>query len=251
VAAGGDGTINFLINHIMRLNENERKDLILGAIDLGSSDDFHKPFSRIDSVNSKIPVRVDSEDSVEHNLGQVDFEDENGKSQRKYFIVNCSIGIIAQANYLFNKEDKIIKWLKSKWTMGTIYYAALKTILTAPNVPGWIIVGKTALKTDVTSLSVFINPHVSGNLSYDFNVSPQSDFFGIALCEKMGALARVKTLLSLAKGKLQGLAKTRSWLEDSIEIYPDYPTPLELDGEVYLARSIRIKLLKEILKVSR
>jgi diacylglycerol kinase family enzyme len=251
VAAGGDGTVNFLINQIMRLNENERKDLILGAIGLGSSNDFHKPFSETSSLNGKVPVKLDSEHSVQYNVGQVDFEDENGRLQRKYFIVNCSIGIIAQANYLFNKEDKVIRWLKSKWVMGTIYYAALKTILTAPNVPASIIVGKAGFKTDVTSLSIFISPHVSGNLSYDFNVSPQSDFFGIALCEKMGTLSRIKTFLSLAQGKFQRLAKTRSWLDDLIEICPDSLTPLELDGEVFLARSMKIKLLKGILKVSQ
>jgi len=251
VAAGGDGTINFLVNQIMQMKEKERNQLIMGAIGLGSSNDFHKPFSQESFVSEKVPLKLDYENAVDHNVGQVDFEDENGKRQRKYFIINCSIGVIAQANYLFNSKEKVIRWLKSKWVMGTIWYAALKTLFAAKNVPAEIKIGDESYSTEVTSLSVVINPHVSGNFSYDFKVSSQSDFLGAALCERMGFISRIRTILSLTQGKFTGFPKTRSWMAKRVEIHPVSPTPLELDGEVYLARKIKIKLLRGILKVSQ
>ncbi len=189
IGAGGDGTINFLLNQIMQMKKEERSELTMGAIGLGSSNDFHKPFSEDKYLSCKVPLKLDCENAADHNVGQVDFEDENGKWNRKYFIINCSIGIIAKANYLFNSKEKVIKWLKSKWVMGTIWYAALRTLFAAKNVPAEIKVENKKNSTEVTSLSVVINPHVSGNFCYDFNINSQSDYLGVGLCEWMGILA--------------------------------------------------------------
>jgi len=251
VSAGGDGTIHFLLNQIMRIKKRVRQKLVLGAIGLGSSNDFHKPYSPVKHKNGRIPVKLDHENAVLHNVGQVDFEDESGKWQRKYFVINSSIGIIAQANYLFNSREKIVRWLKSRWVEGTIWYSALKTLFTSRNVPVKIKIGRESYSTEVTSLSVVINPHVSGSFCYDFNLSPQSDFLGVALCEQMGILSRLRTLFSLTRSKFSGLPKTRSWRADAIEILPSSPTPLELDGEIYVARRIKIKLLQGVLRVSQ
>lgn len=251
IGAGGDGTINFLLNQVMQMKKEERSQLIMGAIGLGSSNDFHKPFSEDKYLSCEVPLKLDSENAADHNVGQVDFEDEKGKWNRKYFIINCSIGIIAKANYLFNSKEKIIKWLKSKWVMGTIWYAALKILFVAKNIPAKVKVGNKKISTEVTSLSVVINPHVSGNFCYDFNINSQSDYLGVGLCERMGILARLKTIISLTRGRFMGLPKTRSWMAREIEIKPDSPTPLELDGEIYLARRIKIKLLQGILKISQ
>ncbi|MGD2295596.1 MAG: diacylglycerol kinase family protein [Candidatus Aminicenantes bacterium] len=251
VSAGGDGTIHFLLNQVMRIKKRVRQELVLGAIGLGSSNDFHKPYSPAKRKNGRIPVRLDHKKAELHNVGQVDFEDESGKWQRKYFVINSSIGIIAQANYLFNSSEKIVRWLKSRWVEGTIWYSALKTLFASRNIPVKIKIGSELYSTEVTSLSVLINPHVSGSFCYDFNLSPQSDFLRVALCEKMGLLSRLRTLFSLARSKFSGLPKTRSWRADAIEIHSSSPTPLELDGEVYVARRIKIKLLQGVLKVSQ
>ena len=251
VSAGGDGTVHFLLNQIMKIKRNKRKTLVMGAIGLGSSNDFHKPHSGSMYKNGRVPLKLDFENARAHNVGQVDFEDEQGRRQRRYFIINSSLGIIAQANYLFNSKERIIKWLKSRWVMGTIWYAALKTLFRARNVKARIKVGEDSLLTEITSLSVLITPYVSGNFRYDFNVSSQSDFLGVALCERMGVLARLKTIFSLSRSKFTGLPKTRTWEASQVEIYPDSPTPLELDGEVFLASKIKIRLLQGILKVSQ
>ncbi len=251
VAAGGDGTINFLLNQIMQMKQGDREQLVMGAIGLGSSNDFHKPFSESNFENNKVPLKLNHKKATEHNVGQVDFENENGEWQRKYFIINCGFGVVAQANYLFNSKDKVIRWLKPKWVAGTIWHAALKTLFTAQNIPTKITIGNEDYKTEVTNLSVIINPHVSGNFRYDFEISSDGDYLGVALCERMGILSRLRTILALTRGKFLGLPKTRTWMTDRIEIYPESPTPLELDGEVFLARSIKIKLLPRVLKVSQ
>ena len=249
VAAGGDGTVNFLVNQIMQTGSREREQIVMGAVGLGSSNDFHKPYSERNRVNGSVQLKMDHRNAIRHNIGQIDFEDENHRWQRRYFIINCSVGIIAQANYLFNSDNRVIRWLKPKWVMGTIWYAALETLFAAENIPAIVIVDGKTYETDVTSLSVFINPHVSGNFSFDFEISPQSNYLGVALCERMGIPERLKTIFSMAKGKFLGLPKTKTWRASKVEFNPDRPVALEMDGEVCLARRIKIQLQPGALRV--
>jgi diacylglycerol kinase (ATP) len=249
VAAGGDGTVNFLLNKLMKLDDKQRRRVIIGAIGLGSSNDFHKPASEEHRLNGKVFFKLDSRNAVAHNIGQVDYVDEKGTRQRKFFMINCSLGVIAQANYFFNSGNRLLNWLKPRFVQGAIYYAAMKTIVSARNIPAKIAIADSIHSTDVTTLSIVINPHVSGNFSYDLDVNPQSHFFGVALCERMGIAERLKTLFFLAQSKFQGLPKTRSWKVKSLEIQPASLSALELDGEVCLARDIEIQLLQGYLRV--
>jgi len=249
VAAGGDGTVNFLLNALMGLGDEIRRRVILGAIGLGSSNDFHKPVSEVHRLDGEVPFKVDDRNAVAHNVGQADFEDEQGKHQRRYFIINASVGVIAQANHFFSRGNRLLNWLKPRSVLAAIYYAAIKTLFSARNIPARISLEGETVDAEVTTLSILINPHFSGNLSYDLDVNPQSDYLGVALCERMGIAERLRTMAALARSRFQGLPKTRSWKVRSLELDPDSPTALELDGEVCLARNIKIRLLRGFMRV--
>lgn len=251
VAAGGDGTVNFLLNQLMRAGRSDRSSLVLGAIALGSSNDFHKPFSSNGNeyANGKVPVRLDHVHAVPHNVGSIEYRDIDNRPRRRYFIVNCSVGLIAQANYFFNSDSRVVNWLKPRWVEGTIWYSALETLITSKNIPARIRVEGEEIETRLTTMSVFINPNVSGSFRYDLEISARSGYLGVGLCERMGLPSRIRTIASLACGRFTGLPKTRTWRAREIEIAPAAPIALEMDGEVTLARHVKIKLIREALRV--
>jgi hypothetical protein len=187
----------------MSLPEDERR-ASSSARSAWGQQRFTKPHSPARSLDGRVYYKLDSRNALPHNVGRVDYEDEAGRRRTSYFLLNCSIGIIAQANHLFNNPDPLLRWLKSRFVTGAIYYAALKTIFSAPDIPAAIVVGREGRTTDVTNLSVVINPHFTGNLSYDFDVDARSDHFGVGLCECMGALERLKTLGSRPAGSSEG-----------------------------------------------
>jgi diacylglycerol kinase (ATP) len=248
VAAGGDGTVNFLLNAIMTADGVDPREVILGAVALGSSNDFHKPYAARKRTRTGVYYRLDAMGAFVHNIARVDYEDEAGAPRRKYFIINGSLGIIAHGNYLFNSDERVVRWLKSRWVSGTIWYLTLRTLLSTRNIPVRITVGEDILETGVTTLSVVFNPHFTGTLSYDCGDFSRRDEFGIALCEKMGTVERLRTLSSLARGRFRGLPKTRFWEAPAVDLEPDAASPLEMDGEVVLARNVKIRLLKGAIK---
>ncbi|MEJ2615275.1 MAG: acylglycerol kinase family protein [Ignavibacteriaceae bacterium] len=113
VAAGGDGTLNLLINSIIKYSSIEQLNKIkIGAIGIGSSNDFYKPVKESDIVNN-IPVRIDFDTAEPRDVGKITFEND-GIIISKYFLINSSIGITADANYFFNNPDRILcRWQKS------------------------------------------------------------------------------------------------------------------------------------------
>ncbi len=80
IAAGGDGTVNLLLGTIMeKTPPSLLRSLKIGAIGLGSSNDFHKPF-RPDGHIAGVPIRIDFDRTVRHDVGHLTFEDDGGAS---------------------------------------------------------------------------------------------------------------------------------------------------------------------------
>ena len=81
IAAGGDGTINYLLNEIL---SNPSKTIIdeiqIGAIGLGSSNDFHKPMYSSRLING-IPCKVDFTNTEERDIGCITYVHDGKKNK--------------------------------------------------------------------------------------------------------------------------------------------------------------------------
>ncbi|MCP4130233.1 MAG: hypothetical protein GY754_04560 [bacterium] len=246
IAAGGDGSVNMVVNALMKLPAKKRSEIIFGAIGLGSSNDFHKPIDKKNKKNSinTIPVKIDFTAPVPYNLGKAEVITDTGEVQENYFAVNSSFGILAEGNHLFNTGDRVINRLKDKWVSGTISYAALKSIATYKNFNSLISIKDENYHTRISNMSIVINPHFTGSLKYDTPVSPQSDYLCVNLCEEMKLLRQLYTFYNLGKGKFTGLPKTRSWKSDAVTITPGRLVPFEMDGEISMVSNVTIQLVK-------
>ena len=70
ISAGGDGTVNLILNKLMNLQGVETENLYLGGIGLGSSNDFLKP---VETSLGSVPVRISPEKSLLADIGKVRF----------------------------------------------------------------------------------------------------------------------------------------------------------------------------------
>ena len=101
IIAGGDGTINQFINKLIdNVDKNDIKGIRIGAIGIGSSNDFHKPIQYENLIN-EIPAKIDFNSCELRDVCLIKYKSES-EIQHKYFLLNASIGVTAKANNLFN-----------------------------------------------------------------------------------------------------------------------------------------------------
>jgi diacylglycerol kinase family enzyme len=239
LAAGGDGTVNGVLSAIV---DNAGDDLLrkirVGAIGLGSSNDFHKPFR---TCIEKVPCRIDFSMVRPHDICVLDYQDSQGGDASRYWFVNASVGIAADANDFFNHPDGLLRFLKRSSTSLAIGYAALRAIFAnRPRDLHLTVNGHDVDPEKVRNLGFVKNPHFAGSLRYDSPHHPVSGFFHV---HRLGALTRgglLRALARLARGRFAGGQATRSWpaLRATVRNGGD-PFLVECDGEVVQAQVAR------------
>jgi diacylglycerol kinase family enzyme len=249
VAGGGDGTVNGILNALLVLADKSRiQNISLGAIGLGSSNDFHKPFCQTRLIEG-IPTSVDFAAAASRDVGCITYDD--GHSYRtKYFLVNASVGVTAEANKFFNSPDKTLRSLKRFHVSSAILYAAAKTILSYRNIHAWVLSPETGLKAvDLTNLGVVKNPHFSGSLHYPTPADCSSGKFSVHLCHSLRRLGLFSLLGKLTRGRFDENETSCSWSTSALNVFADRPFATEYDGEIVTTTRAHFSILPKHLKV--
>jgi len=230
IAAGGDGTVNLLLNALMNSGEHRAT---IGAIGLGSSNDFHKPF-RSEALVRGIPLRIDSQNASLCDVIRVNYQDIQHRWVTRFCFINASIGITAEANALFNSRVGILKMLQRFSVNAAISVAALLSILAYRNLACLLSIdGDEAQKFRITNLGIIKNPHFAGSLCYDTPIGPDDGKIGINLCADLTLLETIQMLIALSNSRFCGLPKTQSWTATRASVSSQHIFALEMDGEVF------------------
>ena len=246
VAAGGDGTVNLLVDTIMRhAPPDVLSRICVGAVGLGSSNDLHKP-TRKDREVRGVPFRLDFTSPIAHDVCLLDSDD----GQSRHWIVNASIGLTADANRFFNQPDRALRFLKNVSAGAAIAYAATHTLALQRNRSMTLQVDcEPPLAADVTNIGIVKNPNFSGSLTYRSPYEPASGFFHVHLCEGMSRPRVLVTLWRSSRRGFRGLPLTRSWRAQRLVVKADEDFSVEFDGETLETRHASFSILKGAVRI--
>ena len=255
LAAGGDGTVGLLADTLMRvLDDTERRTVRLGAVGLGSSNDFHRPTQPGQKVGDYL-ARLDHKRHRPRDLGMLEWRaDGTGDNQRRRcFVVSASIGIVTLGNQIFNQAPGLIGWWKRHWTNGAIVLATLEAcrryqpfrvglVSADGEQPG-------GERIDLTHLGVMKSPYLAGGLRYDLEVPDNDGLLTVAMAYRMGRLRAFRTLLTLVVGGFAASSRTGHFQTSRLVLECPEPLTVELDGEVITGRDLVFHVLPGAINV--
>jgi diacylglycerol kinase (ATP) len=249
IIAGGDGTINYFINKLMEAkDEKEIKSISIGVLGIGSSNDFCKPFNKESFIN-RVPCRINFEDAQLRDVGIIKYRSNNGLLC-KYFLLNASIGVTAEANNIFNNPDKVLKFLKKYFTSAAIIYAAVKTIINHKNFLAQITFDPfDKYSFRISNLSIVKSPNFSGNLCYPIEANYQNGLYDVYLAHSMRRNQLINLLRSLSNKIFPQSSSTKYCKAPKIKVRSENDFLVEFDGEVISTNYAEFSILKEYLKV--
>ena len=247
LAAGGDGTVGALFDALRKAQgDGVFEDVTIGAVGLGSSNDFHKPFG---IVIAGVPLRINTSRVARRDVVLVRYLDASGASDERCFAVSASVGVVARANALFNEGTGALGVLKARAPSLAIVAAALTATLTARNRPFKVTSGPLDRRLELTNLSIAKTRYLAGSLTYDTPVLPDDGRLSVNLCEGMSRWELIRTLLALQGGRFYGCPKTVSLSVPSVSVRSDQQFELELDGEVVVTSRADFRVLQHQARV--
>ncbi len=248
VIAGGDGTINHFLNRcIILLGPESLKQIRIGAVGVGSSNDFHKPFSNQNILKS-IPFKLNFKNAVKRDVGCIKYEND-GEILKKYFLINASLGITAEGNHFFNNPDFILKVLKRISTQSAITYAVIKNIFTYKNVSVKMEVNDESFTADISNLGIIKSPFFTGSLRYQSDPLQDNGLFDVHLYESLSKANLLKLFFYLSKGKSDNSFNKKFRRTDRIKISSGKEFAVEFDGEVITAKYAEFFVIPGLIKV--
>jgi len=248
VIAGGDGSINYFLNCVLNSVEPDiLKQIKLGAVGIGSSNDFHKPFHPNNTIGN-VPYRINFKDAVERDVGCIQYEND-GKFLKKYFLINASLGITAEGNNLFNSPDFILRSLKKMSTQSAITYTVIKNIFTYKNFKATIGGYDESFTANISNMGILKSAFFTGKLRYLSDPLPDNGLFDVHLYKSLSKMKLLKLFYNLSKGKSDSTLNKKFWRTDRIKISSEQEFAVEFDGEVITTKSAEFSVIQGLIKV--
>ncbi|MGK0367053.1 MAG: diacylglycerol kinase (ATP) [Thermoproteota archaeon] len=254
ISAGGDGTANGLINHLMNAETNSLNyPITFGALGLGSSNDFHKPVSEQHRINKHPAIIPNKSLGQNWDLGKAVFVNDRGEKQTRYFSINSSIGLTANGNDFFNQDTWVLRLLKNIhlevaniWTIFNILMN-IKSLNVEVDFFDERSQKQIKSKVNTVNMGFLKKRNVSGGMSYDTEVQFNDGCFDIVNIKPMGRLGLLKIITNLYSGNFVGTDKTNYWKAKKMKLKSDEVFNLEFDGEVFKATEVDFEVIQGIL----
>ncbi|MCD6330088.1 MAG: diacylglycerol kinase family lipid kinase [Candidatus Cloacimonetes bacterium] len=227
IAAGGDGTINEVVNGIMKSGYPENVNL--GIIPIGGGNDFAKNLDLSHKLRDIIQV------IKEHHVQLVDI----GQIEDYYFINTLGVGFDAQV---------AISYTKNKWLNGFpgYIYAVMKALIRKDSYYVTLTINGETFTQDALFVTVGNGICCGGRFHLTPDAKIDDEKFDFCIIDKLSRRKIFKFIPKAVKGTHTELPVAHLYKGREILIEAQRDLPLYLDGEIPFIKdkkNIHVKIL--------
>lgn len=231
VAVGGDGTINMVVNGIMRSGRQK----VLGVLYSGTSPDFCK-FHGIPTAPAAAMDVLERNKTYAIDVCKIT----RPRMEAAYFLSSCNMGLGAK---IARAANRIRKYLGD--TLGTLAAAIYALATTRAFRADVELDGMTLGLEKIRHISVLKNNNLASGLRLNIDCRPDDGFIYFVAAKRLGLLS----LLALYRGKIPKGATVRRCRK--LRIATDPIQRIEYDGDPHFYGNVEIECLHKALELIR
>ncbi|MFB0517350.1 MAG: diacylglycerol kinase family protein, partial [Candidatus Neomarinimicrobiota bacterium] len=226
---GGDGTLNEVLQGLIRDDHGPPGDLQIIFLGAGSSCDFEKRFPKrlnlLERLLSDQPHTID--------ICKVECRDLNGSSVVRYFLNNSSVGVISLAIQKFNTARNITKLLKRFSVDAAALISGFKALMQFNELLCDINLDKEKIKGQkLSNLTVYKSPYFGGGMYFGKETKPDDGILSIAMIDAVPRLKLLGMIPSLYTGNIFSREAAHYTQCRTFELFTDQQVFVETDGEI-------------------
>jgi len=243
IAAGGDGTVNEVVNGMLSANKAAANLPALGIIPLGSGNDFARTLDvrrdpkQLAEILARFQTRcIDIGEVVCQNVQRND-------SVRRYFVNVADAGMGPAV------VQKVPPLRTRVGASAAYYLGILSTLVSYKPVEmrveseDWVWTG------DIRTIGVANGKYYGHGLCVAPDAKPDGGEFGVFLCGKVSAWDFIRHSRTLRKGQYVRLQKVSYKSATRVSLSSAAPCLMEVDGEVIGYLPAHVSILKNHLKL--
>lgn len=225
VAAGGDGTLNEVVNGFFEGGKPINPAAVLGVIPLGTGGDFRRTYGWGLDLRSSL-ARLEGDGTVPMDLGLLEYTANSGESATRLFANVCSFGVSGLVDREVNRTSKMFGGRVS-FLVGTA-----KALLKYKDQSVQLAIDEQpAEEARITTLAVANGRYFGGGMCVAPEAIPSDGFFDVTLWSGYALgdfILKAKALYDGSHVKLPG---TRTFRCRRLSASSPQEVLLDVDGE--------------------
>lgn len=241
LVAGGDGSLNEVVNGIFLQNKVDVSEITIGMLPVGTGNDWIRTFGIPDDYTKALDV-IKKRKTVFQDVGEVTYNDKITK--HRYFVNMAGFGFDAVVAKKVNRlKDK--GWSGQKLYLWALLYSYLKYNTKRMKI---VVDGKTFEDFIFTS-SIGIGKYNGGGMMQAPNAIPNNGHFNINMIRKINLWGLLTNISGLYSGKYIKDYRVSSAIGKKIKISSKRKIPGEVDGEHLGNANYNIEIIPNKLRV--
>ena len=242
IVAGGDGTLNEVVNGIFLADQQVQSQITLGMLPVGTGNDWIKTFGIPDNYQKAIDI-IKEHKTVLQDVGEITCLI-NGKTTKRYFVNIAGFGFDAlvarKANVLKFKGITGMRVYIQSLFSGYVNYRSRTTT---------IGIDENKLDVNLFSASIGIGKFNGGGMMQVPEANPLRGLFHLTIIRKIGIWGILTNFKGLYSGEFIRDYRVSTHTGKLITITADAPLPGEADGETLGNGTFTVGIIAHRLKV--
>ncbi len=243
IIAGGDGSLNEVVNGIFQQTVCPPEEITVGMIPVGTGNDWIKTFGIPNNYKDAVGILIQG-DVMRQDIGQITFT-ENEATKTCYFANMAGFGFDAMVAAKTNR-------LKDKGRSGiSLYLQALSSsFLNYQTTKTHVIIDGKVIDELIFSVSIAIGKFNGGGMMQAPGAVPDNGLFQVTIIRKIGLFGILRNILGLYSGEYIKDPRVSTFQATNISISSAHNIAGEADGEVLGDNKFEISLLSHKLIVT-